>query len=716
MKKLITFLMAIIMIIELVPTMPVNVKANPPPTPASEFSFEIIRITDDEGETIPSPLNGTLRLKSYSGSRNEVTVPATVNGREVTVIGYNAFANAGEVRVINLPDTITEFEGGAFSGTQIKSVVIPPRVTEISSYMFQHSSIESLVIPSNVTTIHGSAFIETYSLRSIYIPPSVTIFGNPENHDTVDYQIFGWYGMSEDEIFDLEIYGEIGSPAQHYANKWGIKFIQWNGAFFTNMTDAEITIERSIANGRTSGVIVRHNGNILRGGIDYSVTQQENENRGLITYTITGIQANNFRGTRTETFGVYDGVGAQLPVGSTTPVTDFIFKVISEEDIYGDEMLHLVGTLTLERYTGTNPNVVVPPVVNGRSVTAIGGGNYNNQPPPVFGDHVETVILPDTVEFIGVATPWSSWATWAVGAFDGATSLKSVNIPPKVTSLGMVFRDCTSLETFIVPPNVTNLGANAFYGCSSLKSVIIPATVEYMQDDEPSYWNDWNARRVFGDHSLLRSDFTIYGELDSEAEMYALRNGLNFAIFNPNTFTDVSSSSVIVERQIDGNGITSGIIVRRSGAALVRGQDYMLGATMSQERGTITYTISGLAANNYVGFRTETFGLYTASHAMPSSIYITVVKVSGKSVIKLHNPTDRAISAKGLYLTDDLEDPYKWQMPTIIIRAGESITAKGNLDSTTQVLKRAVVNFDVELAGNIRLSDATGDVLSEWVA
>ncbi|MCL2037256.1 MAG: hypothetical protein FWG83_07745 [Oscillospiraceae bacterium] len=67
--------------------------------------------------------------------------------------------------------------------------------------------------------------------------------------------------------------------------------------------------------------------------------------------------------------------------------------------------------------------------------------------------------------------------------------------------------------------------------------------------------------------------------------------------------------------------------------------------------------------------------------------------VSG--VIVVHNNTDSPISTRGLYISDDEEDPFKWQMPSFIIRPGQSILIRGSDNDVTAILKRAEVNFDV---------------------
>ncbi len=63
-------------------------------------------------------------------------------------------------------------------------------------------------------------------------------------------------------------------------------------------------------------------------------------------------------------------------------------------------------------------------------------------------------------------------------AFSGCSSLTSINIPSSVNSIEPgTFLDCSSLTSINIPSSVTSIGDYAFLGCSALTSINIPSSV-----------------------------------------------------------------------------------------------------------------------------------------------------------------------------------------------------------------------------------------------
>jgi len=82
--------------------------------------------------------------------------------------------------------------------------------------------------------------------------------------------------------------------------------------------------------------------------------------------------------------------------------------------------------------------------------------------------------------------------------------------------------------------------------------------------------------------------------------------------------------------------------------------------------------------------------------------------------IEIRNSTDSALSARGLFLSNDAENLSKLQMPAIIVRASGSVFA-GPQGNSTPVHKRMVTSLGFCAGDTLYLSDGAGRILSTFV-
>jgi hypothetical protein len=117
------------------------------------------------------------------------------------------------------------------------------------------------------------------------------------------------------------------------------------------------------------------------------------------------------------------------------------------------------GTITITDYTGAGGVVVVPGMITGLPVTAIGDLAFYNTA-------VTNITIPDSVTTIGDQ------------AFSDCYALTSITIPNSVTNIGdYAFNFCLGLTNVTIPSSVPSLGNSAFASCWRLTSVTIPAGV-----------------------------------------------------------------------------------------------------------------------------------------------------------------------------------------------------------------------------------------------
>ena len=159
------------------------------------------------------------------------------------------------------------------------------------------------------------------------------------------------------------------------------------------------------------------------------------------------------------------------------------------------------GTLRLYQYEGTDTNIVVPDTIDGRKVTVLGNSTFQYC---TQASDIESVTLPDSL------------TTIEKNAFYNCEKLKSVTIPPNVSSIGLaafveglsesslteikvdpenpyfsekdgvVFsKDGTKLIMFPsgrsgdyqIPDGTVSVGDYAFYYCVNVSSITVPGSV-----------------------------------------------------------------------------------------------------------------------------------------------------------------------------------------------------------------------------------------------
>jgi hypothetical protein len=119
---------------------------------------------------------------AISKTTGSITIPSTLGGYPLTIIGDSAFFNCDGLTSVKIPDSVTIIGSCAFRDcSSLTSVTIPVSVTSIEDYAFcDCSSLKSITIPDSVTSIGQWAFHECISLKSVVFEgaPPVGIIGS----------------------------------------------------------------------------------------------------------------------------------------------------------------------------------------------------------------------------------------------------------------------------------------------------------------------------------------------------------------------------------------------------------------------------------------------------------------------------------------------------------------------------------------------------------
>lgn len=222
------------------------------------FDYETCEELEQDGIFYVVNDNDEAIITGYAESvdKSTISIPSKIDGHPVTMIYEFAFCGLEKTKTINIPNSVTTIDVAAFAGNnKLQSITIPNSVTELGAATFiLNENLTSITLPNTISSIPYATFAGCVSLKKIDIPSSVkaiekeafsmtgfTEFTVPDTVTTIGYQVFSdcenlvkvtipksvttigkaiFEGCSD----DVTIYGEKGSYAETYANKFGIPF------------------------------------------------------------------------------------------------------------------------------------------------------------------------------------------------------------------------------------------------------------------------------------------------------------------------------------------------------------------------------------------------------------------------------------------------------------------------------------------------------------
>lgn len=145
---------------------------------------------------------------------------------------------------------------------------------------------------------------------------------------------------------------------------------------------------------------------------------------------------------------------------------------------------YTINSGIISGYSGTETELVIPDIINGEKVKAIGASAFQGN------TTITSVAIPDTVTTIGEQafykctnlkelTLSKNLKSCGKNAFAYCSALTEVTIPGSLTKTGLyMFYKCTGLKSAVVEEGVTNLNDRTFSDCSELTSVTLPDSLQ----------------------------------------------------------------------------------------------------------------------------------------------------------------------------------------------------------------------------------------------
>jgi hypothetical protein len=124
--------------------------------------------------------NAAITITGYTGSGGAESIPDTINGLPVKMVGPSAFLNCATLISITVPNGVTNISTSAFqSCSNLTGIMLGTNLSIIGTNAFANCvKLTNVLIPNSVCNLGPNSFQNCTNLASVTIPDSVTNIGS----------------------------------------------------------------------------------------------------------------------------------------------------------------------------------------------------------------------------------------------------------------------------------------------------------------------------------------------------------------------------------------------------------------------------------------------------------------------------------------------------------------------------------------------------------
>lgn len=485
------------------------------------LSIPATALAAQSGDFQYNVVGGTVEITRYTGRGGAVTVPATIGGKKVIIIGESAFKACDTITSIVLPNGIVQIGDSAFSYCdKLTSVTIPNSVTSMGiAILYECKNLTTVTLPDQLKIIPDFTFSQCEKLSNVTIPKEVTVIGTDAFmfcYALKNVEIPSKAIIIEDNAFSdctslLSVavpatVTSIGDSAFEYCSSMTAinvgpdnkKYCSHNGALF----DKNGLLICCPAGKK--GRYTIPDGTTEIGGDAFCFC------KGLTDIAIPTSVVAIDDGAFTDCTGLTE---INLPEGLETVEQVAFFRCTSLKKVMISSTVNQIDASVFEECTNLQSFVVNPSNLNytSRDGVLFGGSmcSLTIYPKGRKGNYV----IPSEVSGIDDR------------AFYDCSGLTGITIPSSVGDIGWsAFGNCVGLVSITIPDGIYDIGDYAFAGCTGIKTVTIPKSVSWI-----------------GECALQTSNYSVYSfdqklqngklasiNVDPANETYSSRGGVLF--------------------------------------------------------------------------------------------------------------------------------------------------------------------------------------------